>query len=60
MLKNILSLEGAKELKKDIQLEINGGNEPGNTGCPNNPRGMCPIGFSFDCSICECLPDGIG
>ena len=60
MLKNILKLKGAKELNKTTQQEINGGNEPGNTGCENNPRGMCPTGFTFDCEICQCVPGGIG
>lgn len=57
MLKSILKINGISQLKKEEQKTIFGGDTPGDTGCPNNPRGMCPNGTSFNCETCQCEPN---
>ncbi|MEO8935139.1 MAG: hypothetical protein ABI295_12610 [Xanthomarina sp.] len=49
-MKNLKNL--GKALSNAEQKTINGG---GNTGCPNNPRGMCLIEYFFDIETCTCL-----
>jgi len=52
MLKNVVTL--GKTLDKVEQKTVNGGN----TGCSNNPRGMCPTGLTFNTETCTCVPFG--
>ena len=51
-MKKSISNLGKTLTKKELQ------NTNGETICPNNPRGMCLTGYTFNFDICKCIPDG--